>query len=147
MKVSAARRRSGSVVLDASSSRASTVLRRCTASATVLKPTACSARPGTGSVRDTEPGASTSTSYGTATVPSTVATRRPVSTPVTRPVITSQPRSTLRSGTRCRGSIQPAATSARNGWYVIVGDGSTTVTVASPRRSLRRSRRAVYMPT
>ena len=37
--------------------------------------------------------------------------------------------------TACRGSIEPAATSGRNGWYVMYGSGSTIVTVASPGRS------------
>jgi hypothetical protein len=49
----------GSVVVAATSSRSSTLLRRKTASPMVLKPTACSRRPGIGRVRETEPGATT----------------------------------------------------------------------------------------
>jgi hypothetical protein len=77
-----------------------------------------------------------------------VTTRRLVSMPVTMPLITSQPFSTLRRGTTtCRGSTLPAAASGRNGWYVMYERLSITVTRASPRRSFRRRRSAVYMPT
>lgn len=37
--------------------------------------------------------------------------------------------------TEWRGSIDPAATSGRKGWYVMYGSGSTIVTSASPARS------------
>jgi hypothetical protein len=37
--------------------------------------------------------------------------------------------------TEWRGSMEPAATSGRNGWYVMYGSGSTIVTSASPGRS------------
>jgi len=45
--------------------------------------------------------------------------------------------------TAWRGSMPPAATSGRNGWYVMYGNGSTTVTLASPRASHFSSLRAV----
>ena len=45
--------------------------------------------------------------------------------------------------TAWRGSMPPAATSGRNGWYVMYGSGSTTVTLASPRASHFSSLRAV----
>src|SRR4051812_30482187 len=101
------------------------------ASPTVENPIPDSASPGTGSVRDTDPAASTTSSYGTAVgTPSagtTVAVRASWSTPVTRPVITRHPGSSRRNGTTtCRGSSDLAAASGRNGWYVMVARGSTT---------------------
>src|SRR5688572_30493199 len=107
------------------------------ASPTVLNAMPHSARPGTGSVRATDPGATTMTSYPMAlTFPaasSTVTTLDEWSIAVTRPVRWWQCLSTLRSGTTtCRGSIEPAAASGRNGWYVMCDCGSITVTDASP---------------
>ncbi len=44
------------------------------------------------------------------------------------PTMTWQSGSTRRSGTTtCRGEIDPAAASGRNGWYVMYGSGSRIV--------------------
>ena len=94
-----------------------------------LEADADSARPGTGRVRETEPGARTSSSYGisTAPVPSssvarvvTVAARLVWSMRGASPMTTVHCARTRRSGTTTwRGEIEPAAASGRNGWYVI----------------------------
>ena len=43
----------------------------------------------------------------------------------------------------CLASIDPAATSGRNGWYVMYGRGSITTISASSRRSFFSSFHAV----
>jgi hypothetical protein len=91
------------------------------ASPTVLKAMPRSASPGTGSVRATDPGATTSTSYPSVVVvpeiSSAVTSRAAWLIDVTRPVRWWHLRSTFRSGTTtCRGSMEPAAASGRNGW-------------------------------
>ena len=87
----------------------------------VLNAMPCSASPGIGSVRATEPGATTSTSKPSAVTCAVgqldVTSRVGVADRVTRPVSTWHLRSTRRSGTTTwRGSIEPAAASGRNGW-------------------------------
>jgi hypothetical protein len=73
----------------------------------------------------------------------TVAVRRACSILVTCPASTWQRLSSRRSGTTvCRGEMLPAAASGRNGWYVMCGCGSTTVTSASFDRSRFDSRSA-----
>src|SRR3712207_7969435 len=73
------------------------------ASSTVLKPTPCSASPGIGSVRATDPSATTTVSYSTSyrspSSGSRVARRRSWSRATTRAVITSQSLRTRRRGT------------------------------------------------
>src|SRR6266540_5201104 len=82
--VNARRRVAGSVVVAAMSNRDSTWLRSQIASPIVLKPTAYSVSPGIGSVRDTEPGGTTISSYRISragpVIGWTVATRRACST-------------------------------------------------------------------
>ena len=121
MNVSSRRRSAGSIVVSAASSRDSTWLRRKMASPMVLNAMPCSASPGIGSVRATEPGATTSTSKPSAvtwpSASSTVTSRSALLIDVTRPVSTWHLRSTRRSGTTTwRGSMEPAAASGRNGW-------------------------------
>jgi hypothetical protein len=86
----------------------------------VLKPSACSARPGIGSVREVEPSATTSWSYGSSsTRPPNVLTRttwRDGSAPSTCPSRSSVRRSSSRSGTTTwRGSSEPAAAPGSSG--------------------------------
>ena len=98
---------------EAMSSCSSTWLRSPMASSTVLKPMPYSARPGTGRVRETEPGARTSSSYGMSSVPApsswvarvaTVTIRRSVVDAVASPTTIRHLPSTRRSGTTtCRG--------------------------------------------
>jgi hypothetical protein len=118
----------------------------------VLKPMPCSRSPGMGSVRETEPGATTIWSYsissGGPMIGCTVAVLRLCSIRVTAPETILQCLSSRRSGTtECRGEMFPAAASGRNGWYVMCGCGSTTVTSASRAPSFLDSRRAAYRPT
>ncbi|KFC52990.1 hypothetical protein GY12_13640 [Micrococcus luteus] len=64
-----------------------------------------------------------------------MATRRACSTFTTVPRSTSASlRWVARSTTTLRPSMWPPTTSGRNGWYVMYGSGSTTVT--TPPRSL-----------
>ena len=66
-----------------------TRLRSAIASDSVLKPSACSASPGIGSVREVDPSATISWSYGSSSCPPltfwTDTTRRSGSAPVTSP--------------------------------------------------------------
>ncbi len=93
----------------------STWLRSPVASDRDFKPTACSPRPGIGSVRETDPSAITSWSYASSSAcPSsrrTASVARAGSAPSTRPTISSVCRSSLRSETTTwRGSsVAPAA--------------------------------------
>ena len=87
----------------------------------VLKPIPCSRSPGTGRVRETEPGATMMWSYVISVVgPSIgwmVTVLRACSTLVTSPETMRHRLSSLRSGTTaCRGEMLPAAASGRNGW-------------------------------
>lgn len=82
---------------------------------------ACSARPGSGRVRVTEPTARTSSSYSSPSVSppevATVATRPSRTSPVSDPVTTRTPASADRSGTTTwEGLTVPAAVSGSSGW-------------------------------
>jgi hypothetical protein len=120
-KLNARRRVRGSSVVAATSSCSNTWLRSQIASPMPLNPTPFSRRPGMGSVRDTEPGATTTWSYGTSTagpmIGCTVATRSACEMWVTSPESTRQSRRIRRNGTTAwRGEMLPAAASGRNGW-------------------------------
>src|ERR1044072_3105895 len=122
------------------------------ASPMVLNEMPCSASPGMGISRATEPIATTSTSYSmSSSSPGGVSTTTFFSAWeifVTRAVSTWQRLSARRSGTTtCRGSIAPAAAPGRHGRHGVWGGGSTTVTAASPPFSLRCRPSAVYIPT
>src|ERR1700712_4570332 len=96
-------------------------------------PIASSATPGIGNVRETEPAVTTTMSYsmshGSPTAGVIVATLFAWSTLVTFAVITCVRLRWRRwETTAWRGSIEPDATSGRNGWYVMYGSGSTIVT-------------------
>jgi hypothetical protein len=85
-----------------------------------LKPRACSARPGIGGTRDTDPGASTRRSQVITLVsPSggcTVQVRRSTSRLTALPITRRVRRSTRRSGTTtCLGSTVPDAASGSSG--------------------------------
>ena len=117
---SAVRRSSTSSASEAVSSCARTRFRSQIASGSVLNPTACSASPGIGRVRDHEPAPMTATSNGSSRRrPSDRwirAVRLSASIRSTSPRMSRVRRSALRSGTTtARGSISPLATSSRNG--------------------------------
>ena len=120
--VRARRRASGSSSTDATSIRSSTQLRTETASSTVFMPIATSARPGIGNARVTAPAPRMISSYFSSkgsplSMGSTVAVRSAWLTETTCPGINSVSRRCWRSGTvALRPSIEPAATSGRNGW-------------------------------
>jgi hypothetical protein len=95
--------------------------RIATASSMVLRPIALSAMPGIGNVRDTAPAVTTIWSYscwyGSPTIGVIVATFWAWLIPVTFAATTVVRLRCRRSATTAwRASIEPAATSGRNGW-------------------------------
>jgi hypothetical protein len=105
------------------------------ASASVFSPTPCSTRPGTGSVRDTDPRATMRWSYSSSVRPSSAGStwsrRASGSAPVTSPSRMSTSRSSSRSGTTTwRGSRVPAAAPAISGVNSMKFSRVTSVTRA-----------------
>ena len=97
-------------------------LRRAMASGSVLNPIACSASPGTGSTRDTDPSATIRWSYAMVSATpdgvSMLSSRALGAAPVTRARRTLvQPRYSRSGTTTCRGSSDPAAAPGSSGVY------------------------------
>jgi hypothetical protein len=125
-------------------------LRRYRASASVLKPCACSSTPAMPNVLVTDPGFSTRRCHpSSCSRPSAPRTRHVCSVgsmAVTVPVSTRVERSDAASGiAACRGSSTPPATSGSSGRYSMWSAGSTR-TISSWPANLRSSARAQWNP-